>query len=289
MNSFSSQMYTELVARNYSNKTIRAYMHAISLFFQYVGTDDLFVGVENRVKRFLVVHSGRGCAPKTLHVYLSAIKFFYGQIVKLPERIEVRFPKPRRRLPVVLSRVEMAKIINGINNLRHRMIIALAYGAGLRVSEVVGLLIADLDFENNSIHIRNGKGKKDRRTILPAELHRNLSTLCVDRPASEPLFSSMRGKKIAVRTLQLIFEKALEREGINKNATFHSLRHSFATHLLEEGVHIRYIQTLLGHSNLKTTELYTHVATDDYWKRITSPIATIALEPPSENKPRVRL
>ena len=150
------------------------------------------------------------------------------------------------------------------------MLVSLAYGAGLRVSEAVNLKVRDLNLEELTIHIRQAKGKKDRLTLIPEKLVNDLKNLMAGKDGGEYAFASERGGKLTDRTAQAVFEHALKKSGIKKGATFHSLRHSFATHLLENGTDVRYVQELLGHANIRTTQIYTHV-TNPAIKNIKSP------------------
>lgn len=149
--------------------------------------------------------------------------------------------------------------------------IALSYGSGMRVSEVVNLKVKDINIEELTIHIKQAKGKKDRITIFPSKLSSNIRNLMAGKEGNRILFESMRGGKLTTRSAQTIFKKAIRKSDIKKDATFHSLRHSFATHLLENGTDIRYVQELLGHSNIKTTQIYTQV-TNPQLKNIKSPL-----------------
>jgi len=151
------------------------------------------------------------------------------------------------------------------------LIISLSYGAGLRISEAQNLKVKDIDFDELTIHIKNAKGKKDRITILPEKIKNDLQKALSFKDQNDFIFESERGGKLSTRTLQKIFEKALMKTGIKKPATFHSLRHSFATHLLENGTDIRYVQELLGHQNIRTTQIYAHV-TNPNLKNIKSPL-----------------
>jgi site-specific recombinase XerD len=149
--------------------------------------------------------------------------------------------------------------------------LALAYGAGLRLSEVVNLKVKDLSLDELTIHLKQAKGKKDRITILSEKIKDDLKNYIVGKRADEFVFTSERGGKLSERTLQKIFQTALKKAKIKKPATFHSLRHSFATHLLENGVDVRYVQELLGHANIRTTQVYTKV-TNPRLKNIKSPL-----------------
>ena len=172
---------------------------------------------------------------------------------------------------MVLSRVEIEKVFSATLNTKHRLLLALAYGAGLRVSEIVDLRVGDIDFDELVIHLKQAKGNKDRITVFPEKLVTDIRNLVAGKNTDDFVFASERGGKLTVRTAQKIFENSLKKNAIRKDATFHSLRHSFATHLLENGVDVRYVQELLGHQNIRTTQRYTHV-TNPSLKRIKSPL-----------------
>jgi len=146
----------------------------------------------------------------------------------------------------------------------------MAYGSGLRLSELAQLRVNDLDLDELTIHIKLGKGKKDRISVIPARLKNDLNSIIAVKSPDDYLFVSERGGNLTTRTIQKIFTQALNKSGVKKAATFHSLRHSFATHLLENGIDIRYVQELLGHANIRTTQIYTHV-TNPGLKKIKSP------------------
>ncbi|MFA5075988.1 MAG: tyrosine-type recombinase/integrase [Patescibacteria group bacterium] len=261
----SSQDYLEktqieLKIRNYSPRTRLAYVAYLKVYFGFVDTDLASPDVE-LIKRFLVSQQEAGKSAQTVNLYLNAIKFFYSQIINSPVSLDLRFAKRPKRLPVVLSLAEIKEIINSVINPKHRLLLSLAYGAGLRVSEVVDLKVGDLDFSRMVVYVRQGKGRKDRLTLLPESLVLDLQNFISGRSSEEFLFISERGGRLSSRAAQLIFSQALARANINKRAGFHSLRHSFATHLLENGTDIRYVQELLGHNSIKTTQIYTHVAT----------------------------
>ena len=167
--------------------------------------------------------------------------------------------------------MEIEKIINAIDNKKHRLLISLSYGAGFRVSETINLKIKDINLEELTIHIKSAKGKKDRITIFPEKLKTDLVNIMALRDKNDYVFESNREGKLTERTAQKIFENALKNAKITKDATFHSLRHSFATHLLENGVDVRYVQELLGHQNIRTTQLYTKV-TNPNIRKIKSPL-----------------
>ena len=215
---------------------------------------------EAKIREFLLGKVGRGLAPQTVNLYLNAIKFFYYEVLGCQGRIGIRFAKFNRRLPVVLSRGEVFLVLANIKNLKHRLMVGLAYGAGLRVSEVVKLRVRDLDFGCMRICVRESKGKKDRLTLMPEKLRLGLQRRCYGKAGGDFVFESERGGRLHVRSIQKAFLLGLKRAGIVKDAHFHSLRHSFATHLLENGTDIRYVQELLGHASIRTTQVYTQVS-----------------------------
>lgn len=257
----------ELRLKNYSSKTIKSYLLCLEKFFYFANNRQF----DNQiVKEFLISKQNQGCAPQTCNLYLNAIMFFYRNILKR-SGLKVPFSRRPKRLPIVLSRQEIQLLISSIPNQKHKLLIALAYGAGLRVSEIVRLRAQDIDFDRSVIYIRKGKGNKDRITLLPEKLRIEISKLAACKIKQDYLFESQRGGRMKGRTAQKIFENTLKKTGIKKFATFHSLRHSFATHLIENGVNLRYVQDLLGHQNIRTTERYTHV-TNDGIQGIKSPL-----------------
>lgn len=260
----------ELKLRNYSRKTIKSYLICLTDYFKFVKNVKRDPEVE-LIGKYLLKKQERGQSPQTINLYLNAIKYFYREIFKSPVSINIRFAKTSKRLPVVLSRSEIEKIINSIDNKKHKLLISLSYGAGLRVSEVINLKTKNVDLGELTIHLKSTKGNKDRITIFSEKIKADLHRLMEFRDKNDYLFESERGGKLTERTAQKIFEKALNRAKIGKDATFHSLRHSFATHLLENGVDVRYVQELLGHQNIRTTQLYTKV-TNPSLKNIKSPM-----------------
>jgi len=183
----------------------------------------------------------------------------------------VRPPKDKK-LPDVLSKNEVIKILNSLKNKKHRALLFLTYSAGLRVSEVVNLKLKDIDSERMLVHIRKAKGSKDRYSLLSKLALKELRNYAKDQKLKDWLFPGRKeGKHLSTRSAQKIFKRACKMANIKKEVSIHSLRHSFATHLLENGTDLRYIQELLGHSSSKTTEIYTHVTKKDFLN-ITSPL-----------------
>jgi site-specific recombinase XerD len=210
-----------------------------------------------------------------LNLAISSFKFFYRNILKNDEISEHHRPRHDERLPVVLSKDEIAKMLNLEKNPKHRLLLMLVYSSGLRVSEVVALKKEHIDIERKVIYIRNGKGRKDRNTMLADKAASFITEYCAFYGIETWLFPGQRQKRpLTIRSAQNIFDKALRRAQIPKKISIHSMRHTFATHLLESGTDIRYIQDLLGHASLRTTERYTHVAKRNVLN-IKSPLDTI--------------
>jgi integrase/recombinase XerD len=260
----------ELKMRHYSPKTIKAYQNGARKYFEYKGADFQTLN-ERNIKKFLLSCQEKGESSETQNLSLNAIKFYYKNILKNYQKIDIRCARKNKKLPVVLTRDEISQIIEATSNSKHRLMISLAYASGMRVSEIVKLKVADLNLEDLSIHIKQAKGGKDRISILSEKLVNDLRNLIAGRSGNDFVFESERGGRLTERTAQKVFENALKKAEIKKQATFHSLRHSFATHLLENGTDVRYVQELLGHQNIRTTQRYTQV-TNPQLKNIKSPL-----------------
>jgi len=270
MQQYLEQTKSELRLRGYSPKTTNSYLNCLTSYFQFKKVNLNKID-ENNIKTFLLNKQKKKYAPQTINLYLNAIKFFYREVLKIPEPINLKFAKRTKKLPIVLSRQEIKKITDIIKNLKHKLIISLSYGAGLRISEIINLKVKDINLGELTIHLKNAKGKKDRITIFPNSIKNDLKVLITTKSPDDFVFLSERGGKLSERTLQKVFKKGLKNAKIKKDATFHSLRHSFATNLLENGVDVRHVQELLGHQNIRTTQIYTQV-TNPNIKRIKSPL-----------------
>ncbi|MEK7461407.1 MAG: tyrosine-type recombinase/integrase [Patescibacteria group bacterium] len=261
----------ELLVRNYSRWTIAAYRFCLADFLRAARNSDIQRPDREQIKQYLLIKQTRGAAPQTINLHLNAIKFFYRDVLKIRTPIDLKFAKRSKKLPVVLTRNEIARLLQATTNTKHRLLLALTYGAGLRVSEAMNLRVRDLDVAELTLTVRGGKGQRDRITLLPERLQTSLHNLMAGKEGSEFLFESERGGKLTARTAQAVFTRSLKKAEIKQSATFHSLRHSFATHLLENGTDVRYVQELLGHQNIRTTQIYTHV-TNPNLKNIRSPL-----------------
>lgn len=254
------EMDRTLGLRNYSRATKKSYIGCLRRFLKKYPKE---VNHPNRIsiEDFLLGFYERGSSAQTVQSYLHAIQFFYREVVETDVDLHIKTPKRPSRLPVTLSRAEIERVLQVITNEKHRTMVALAYGAGLRVSELTDLRAGSVNFEEGVLYVYLGKGNKDRITLLPNALVPELKKRVIGKCPEDYLFESERGGRLSTRSIQKVFERAIKSVGIKKPATFHSLRHSFATHILEQGTDLRFIQKLLGHSNIRTTQRYTHVST----------------------------
>jgi site-specific recombinase XerD len=228
-----------------------------------------------------------GMSAAYVNQVINAMRFLYVEVYRQPLLLgEIPRPRKERTLPTVLSQAEVKAILDAAGNVKHRCLLMLVYSAGLRVGEVIRLQLEDIDPERMMIHIRGAKGKKDRYTILSPAVWGELQEYYRRFVPRRYVFEGQEaGTQYGVRSAQKVFETAATAAGIAKSVSIHSLRHAFATHLLEQGTDLRYIQELLGHSSSKTTEIYTHVSKRNLGQ-IRSPVDAI-LQPAPEN-PRAK-
>jgi site-specific recombinase XerD len=262
------RMIDDLNVRRFSPATQRNYLRDVGRFATFLGRSPDKATAED-LRRFQIEQREAGVSTPTMNMIVAALRFFFTQTIDRPDlaRKLIRTPLPRN-LPVVLSRDEVARLLNATTCLKHQAALSVAYGAGLRVAEVAALKVSDIDSQRMLLRVERGKGGRYRNAILPVDLLTLLREWWkVGRQqgvmhAQGWLFPGQNTTKpISTRHLhRIVVEAALAAE-INKRVGPHTLRHSFATHLLEDGVDIRVIQTLLGHSKLETTALYTKVAT----------------------------
>lgn len=267
---YLEKIHRELSIRKYSPQTVKAYISSLSRYFEYK-KNNIEVFDEENVKNFLYQFSQKNYSASLINQHINAIQFFYREIIKIDKKIHFSFAKKPQKLPIVLSREEIRKVISSLTNPKHRTCIALSYASGLRISETQNLRIKNINTHELTLFVAGAKGSKDRITIFPEKLRVDIQNMIAGKNSEEYLFESNRGGKLTTRSLQMIFQNALKKSGIQKPATFHSLRHSFATHLLENGTDVRYVQELLGHKNIRTTQRYTQV-TNPSLKNIKSPL-----------------
>lgn len=263
----------ELRIRGYSSKTIKAYIGHIRRLADYYNRALNGLG-EKDIKNYLLdLVEERNCRYSYVQQALSAFRFYYLNIAKKNDVVSaVSFPRKERQLPDVLSQYEVAAILSHTVNLKHKAMLYLIYAAGLPVGEAVRLKIDDIDGSRKVIKVVQGKGKKDRYSLLSSRAEQLLKEyMSVYNPNVWLFEGGIPGHHLTERSVQRVFESSCNRAGITKHVSVHVLRHSFATHLLESGTDLRYIQELLGHSSSKTTEIYTHVSTRNLSK-IQSPL-----------------
>ena len=264
MNEYIQTLELELKSRGFSRKTVKSYMFHVSCFLNHAGTESS----KEDIQRYFVGLSER-LDPRTVNLRISAVKFFYRQV--LLKDFDIKYMKRPKRIPEVLTKEETVAILNQITNPKHRLLIETIYGCGLRVSEAVCLKKADLRFDEGLIMIKQSKGRKDRFVTLPKLLSSRLKAYFETRADENPyVFDSNRGSNLTVKSVQLIVQNAAKKTKISKQIHVHTLRHSYATHLLEQGTDLRIIQRLLGHSSVRTTEIYTHIS-NQLIKNVVSP------------------
>lgn len=268
----------ELVSRKYSYKTIKAYIYFNKDFLNFLGKRLPDINDDDIKNYLLHLAENKQSATSTLNQAINALKFYYGEVLKRKFVYEIKRPRKDKKLPVILSQEEITKILSSVDNIKHKAILMLIYSAGLRVGEVVKLKPEDIDSKRMLIHIKGSKGRKDRYTILSETALEILREYWREYKPRKWLFEGARpGRYLSIRTVEKILEHACEKANIRKDVSVHTLRHSFATHLLEGGTDLRYIQELLGHKDSKTTEIYTHVSIKSIGK-IKSPLDTLGLK-----------
>lgn len=255
------RMIDDMTIRNLSPATQRSYLHAVAKFSRHFGRAPDTLGL-GEVRDFQVHLVAKGVSWGALNQTVCALRFFYGVTLgeaTVPERIP--YARTPRKLPVILSADEVVRFLEAVSSLKSRAALTTAYAAGLRASEVAGLMIADIDSARGVIRVRHGKGAKDRDVMLSTQLLGILRAYWrLARPQRFLFPGRDENRPISPTVLHAACRSAVEAAGLSKRVTLHTLRHSFATHLLENGADIRIIQALLGHANLSSTARYTHVA-----------------------------
>ncbi|MCX6748789.1 MAG: tyrosine-type recombinase/integrase [Candidatus Pacearchaeota archaeon] len=267
---FLKKIETELKISKNSPHTIRNYVEYNNKLLEFSRKPPEQIS-EDDIKSYMAENLSDK-ASSSIIVFLSAIKYAYLNILKKDLTLGIKRPKKERKIPAVLTKDEVRKLLDSCNNKKSKLMLSLLYACGFRVSELLNLKLDNLNFEEKIGYVKQGKGRKDRVFNIPEFLLPELKEQVSNQKQEnqEYLFSGIN-LKLSPRNLQKIVAKAAKKAGINKQVHPHTLRHSYATHLLEQGVDIRYIQALLGHSSISTTELYTHISTE-HLKKIKSPI-----------------
>jgi len=271
------QLIQQMQLKGYSQRTIDTYIDCIHALAKYHNTSPDLLTIEQIRDYFQYCLTVKKLSKSWMNQIISALKILFRDVLKR-EWNSIDIPRPRRekKLPVVLSREEVQKIINALKNIKHRAFLMITYSAGLRLSEVRHLKITDIDSSRMLVRVEQAKGQKDRYSVLSPI---TLEQLRVYWKAYKPkhwLFENKGGEPVPETTAQKIFKNALEKGGVKKKVGIHSLRHSFATHLLEQGVSLPIIQQLLGHKSLKTTSGYLHVQQYSI-NAVRSPLDTLSI------------
>jgi site-specific recombinase XerD len=262
MENFSSRMKEIMQIRNYSPKTIQIYVGSVNHLISYYRSRSLLELSHQDILEYVKYLSlVKKLSPSSINCAVNAFKFLFENVLK-KEWNTIKPPRPKRNkiLPIILSTEEVRLILNALENIKHRALLMLTYSSGLRRSEVLNLKIEDIDSKRMLVRIKQGKGRKDRYTIL--------SDNCLDllrkywaryRPRTYLFNGMVSGSKYSASSFAKVFARAKKKAGIKKDATIHTLRHSFATHLLENGVDLFLIKNLLGHGSIRTTMIYLHL------------------------------
>ena len=267
---FLKKIEVELKISKNSDYTIRNYLEANSRLLEFVKKSPEEI-TENDTKEFMSEKLSDKSSSSTI-LFLSAIRYAYSNILQKDITLNIKRPKKETKIPIVLTKQEVTTLLNSVQNKKSKLMVSLMYACGFRVSELINLKIANFDFNEKIGHVRRAKGKKDRIFNIPIFLFSDLQEQAEKQRQKnqEYLFTGPKNK-LTDRNIQKIVRTAAKNIGLKKQVHPHTLRHSFATHLLENGVDIRHIQALLGHSSISTTELYTHISTIEI-KKIKSPI-----------------
>ncbi len=250
-----------LTLKRFSPQSVKTYANAINQFINAFPERDLREISQQEIEQFI---NDQVTVKKISTSYqkqlVAAIKLLYHDLFR--QRLDLNYLYPQRiefKIPVVLTKDEVKAILDATENLKHRAMLSGLYSGGLRVSEIVNLKVADIDSERMIVSIRGGKGKKDREVMLSEKFLLLLREYYSAYKPQHWLFEGQGGRQYSPRSVQMVFKAALKKSGIKKEATVHTLRHSFATHLLENGTDIRFIQNFLGHRSIRTTQIYTHI------------------------------
>lgn len=273
---FLKKLETELKISKNSDYTIRNYLRSNSELINFTDKEPEKISKDD-VKSF-IANKISSMSSSSVILFLSAIKYAYTNIFGKDITEGIKRPKREKKIPVVLTKEEVRKLLDSLNNKKSRLMVGLLYACGFRVSELVNLKISNIDFDEKTGYLRQAKGRKDRIFNIPSFLMDDLKSHTDNqiKKGYEYLFSGTNGR-LTERNIQKIVKKAAQKAGIKKEVHPHTLRHSFATHLLENNIDIRKIQELLGHADLSTTQIYTHISTEEL-KKVQSPIDNLMEE-----------
>ena len=266
-------MQQEAQRRGLSPRTIQTYTYCLNQFLRIKRNQELKSITKEELKEYLDKYLD---CPNTLNVHLNALKFFFEEVLHKRLTLNIRFSKTPKRMPEFLTKEETISFLNAITNPKHRLMIELMYGTGMRVSELVHLKVKDFSFEHNYGWVRQGKGQKDRLFVLPLKLKEQIQELITGQNLNleDWLFCGQKGDHYSVSSIQAIVKNAKKEAGMEKNVHSHTLRHSFATHIILNGYTAMELQPLMGHSNINTTLKYVHLASPNLLN-VRSPLDTL--------------
>jgi len=266
----SRAIFEEATRRRMSERTIRSYTSCVLRFFDKSDKGDKCGCCKEpqKVKRQEIMDYlnaefiDRKISGNTINVNINALKFFFEEVLRKNMKLYVKYSKKALKLPLVLSKEEIKELIENIKNEKHRLMISLLYGSGMRLSELINLKVQDLDIEKNYGLVRQGKGRKDRIFVIPQSLKNRLSEEIKEKSPEAYVFSSNRNEKYSSATIQAILKSAAKSSGLwkLKKVHPHTLRHSFATHLIQNGASLNEVQAMLGHKSPETSMIYVHMA-----------------------------
>lgn len=267
------RLQEQLTLKAYSEHTLRNYSLEFAQLLYVLKSYPVDNLTPERLRSyFLYCHKTLKHSESNIHSRINAVKFYFEQVLHRPKMfIDIPRPKKPQKLPKMMSKSDIKRVIDNTENIKHRLMLKLCYGMGLRVSEVTALKMKDIDSSTMMVRVEQGKGKKDRMVPLPESTLNELRSYYLQYKPKIYLFEGQMGSQYSIRSAQQVFRLALDRVGIKKTIGIHGLRHSYATHLLETGTDIRFIQELLGHNSIKTTQIYTHI-TDISKSKIKSPL-----------------
>jgi integrase/recombinase XerD len=256
----------EMRIRNFSRKTINSYLYYNKELLRFANkfSDEIS---KSDIKDYLDWLYGDKKSTSTINLAINALKLYYGSVMRrkfFDTEFGVKRPKSEKALPTVLSKEEIIKMIMATDNIKHKLVIQVLYSTGIRVGELRNLEVSHIDFMRKSVTVKAGKGKKDRITVISQTVLNNIDRYLTEFKPLKYLFEGYAKNKISDRTLQKIVYNLAKKTGIRKTVSAHTLRHSFATHQLENNVNLRYIQAMLGHARLETTQIYTRVAVNKF-------------------------
>jgi len=260
MTALRQKMIDAMIMRGFAARTQQSYLYAVTQLATHCRQSPDKISDERIRAFFLYLAKEKKLSSSTCRLHLNALRFLYREVLMRPDfDSEIRTPKKPQRIPELLTRQEALAIVNELTNRKHRMLLRLCYGCGLRVSELVSLQVNHLDYGRQLIRIEQAKGAKDRLVLMPPSLAQHLSDYQrVYRPRHWLFSGQHSAQRLTVSTAQKLFHKAKQGAGVNKRGGIHSLRHAYATHQLEAGLPVHQLQRFLGHTNVTTTMRYVH-------------------------------